>query len=315
MSRARIRSGGLVLAAALLLGACATPPPPAQTPRATVALPSSQDNLESTYRERAQAAVKDRRWADALVQWEVLALLRPNVPEYRAQVEQTQKRIVETTTEALRAGEAARKRGDVDAAQTQYLRVLAVDPDHAEAMQELRELERDRVRRAYFNRAPRNVLTMPGPRNGPPPPLPGAEVGVVLHRQGDYAGAIQALSRHLQAHPNDEGAKELLADANFHMAAALAQQNRLEDALAHYERARTLGYRDNAALTAALRQTRRSLADEYVRQGNTALAGDRRKAISLWEQAVKVDPTHADAAAKLRQNRTAAAASSTAVRQ
>ena len=316
MTRAPFHAGGLVLAGALLLGACATPPPPpaAPAPRAA-ALPSPQDTLEAAYRERAQAAVKDRRWADALVQWEVLALLRPNVPEYRAQVEQTQKRIAETSTEALRAGDAARKRGDLDAAQNQYLRVLAVDPDHAEAMQALREMERDRTRRAYFNRAPRNVLTTPSQRNGPPQTLPGAEVGVVLHRQGDYAGAIQALGRHLQAHPNDEGAKELLADANFHMAAGLAQQNRLEDALAHYERARTLGYRDSATLNGALRQTRKALADDYVRQGNTAFTADRRKAVTLWEQALKVDPANAEAIAKLRQNRTAAAAPATAVRQ
>ena len=182
-------------------------------------------------------------------------------------------------------------------------------------MQALRDMERERVRRAYFNRAPRNVLTAPAPRNGPLQTLPGAEMGVVLHRQGDYAGAIQALGRHLQAHPADEGAKELLADANFHAAAGLAQQNRLEDALAHYERARALGYRDSAALNGALRQTRKALADDYVRQGNEALAVDRRKAVALWEQALKIDPNHAAAAARLRQNRTATAPNTTATRQ
>ena len=313
MRRTRVSVGGLVLAAAVL-GACATPsPPPAHAPRA--ALPGPQDNLEATYRERALAAVKDRRWADALVQWEVLVVLRPNVPEYRAQVEQTQKRIAEISVEALRAGDGARKRGDLEGAQMQYLRVLAVDPDHGEAMQALREMERERVRRAYFNRAPRNVLMTPTPRNGPPQTLPGAEIGVVLHRQGDYAGAVAALGRHLQAHPNDEGAKELLADATFQVAANLAQQNRLEEALAQYERARTLGYRDSAALNGALRQTRKALADDYVRQGNEALATDRRKAVSLWEQALKVDPAHAEATARVRQGRAAASAPNTAARQ
>ena len=312
MNRTRFQASGLVLAVTVL-GGCATPPPPAPAPAArAAALPGSQDSVEAAYRERAQSAVKDRRWADALVHWEVLALLRPNVPEYRAQIEQAQKRIAEVSVEALRTGDAARKRGDLEGAQTQYLRVLAVDPDHAEAMQALRDMERERVRRAYFNRAPRNVLAAPPSRNGPPQTLPGAEVGVVLHRQGDYAGAIQALGRHLQAHPADEGAKELLADANFHAAAGLAQQNRLEDALAHYERARALGYRDSAALNGALRQTRKALADDYVRQGNEASAADRRKAVALWEQALKVDPSHAEAAARLRQNRTAATAPNTA---
>ena len=224
MSRARIRSGGLVLAAALL-GACATPPP-AQTPRATVALPSSQDNLESTYRERAQAAVKDRRWADALVQWEVLALLRPNVPEYRAQVEQTQ-RIVEMTTEALRAGEAAQARrcrcgpDPVPAGPR-------LDPDHAEAMQELHELERDRVRRLLQSRAAQRPDDA-GPPNGTAAAAT-VRIGVVLI-PGDTSRDPSA-DPHLQAHPNDEGFKGARR-CQRHMAAALAQQGRLETALAH----------------------------------------------------------------------------------
>jgi tetratricopeptide (TPR) repeat protein len=315
MRRTRFQAGGAFLAAALL-GGCATPSPAPAPPSRVAPLPSPQDALEAAYRERAQSAVKDRRWADAVVQWEVLSLLRPQIPEYRAQVEQTQRRIAEISAEALRAGDAARKRGELEAAQTQYLRVLAVDPDHVEAMQALREMERERVRRAYFTRAPRNVLTMPTPRNGPPQTLPAAEVGVVLLRQGDYAGAIQALGRHLQAHPTDEGAKELLADANFHMGTSLGQQNRPEEALAHFERARMLGYRDVTALNGALRQSRKALADEYVRQGNAVLPADRRKAVALWEQALKVEPSHAEAIARLRQNRTAASlAPNTAERQ
>src|SRR4029453_11968224 len=134
--------------AALLLAACATPAPP-PAPRAA-ALPSSQDALEASYRERALAASKDRRWADALMNWELLAMLRPGVAEYRNQVAETQRRIAEVSAEALRAGEAARRRGDAESAQTQYLRVLAVNPDNAEAMQALREIDRERVRRAYF---------------------------------------------------------------------------------------------------------------------------------------------------------------------
>jgi tetratricopeptide (TPR) repeat protein len=301
MSVPRLSTPWCALLFAVLLAACATPEPPPAARAAT--LPTPQDALEASYRERALAASKDRRWAEALMNWELLALLRPGVPEYRSQIAETQRRIGEVSAEALRAGDAARRRGDADSAQTQYLRVLAVDPDNVEAMQALRELDRERVRRAYFNRAPRNVAA-PNARNGAAQPLPGAEVGVVLHRQGDHLGAIQALTRHLQAHPNDEGAKELLADSNFHVGAAYAQQNKLEDALLYYERARTLGYRDTSALTAVLRQTRKALADEYVKQGDVA-ASDRRKAVALWEQALKVDPTHAEAAARLRQPRTA----------
>jgi tetratricopeptide (TPR) repeat protein len=310
MNGPRLSTSFCLLLAAVLLAACATPAPPPASRAA--ALPSPQDALEASYRERAQAAAKDRRWAEALMHWELLALLRPGVAEYRSQVAETQRRIAEVSAEALRAGDAARRRGDAEVAQTQYLRVLAVDPDNAEAMLALREIDRERVRRAYFNRPPRNVPA-PNARNGASHPLPGAEVGVVLHRQGDYPGAIQALTRHLQAHPSDEAAKELLADAHFQVGAAYAQQNKLEDALLYYERARTLGYRDTSTLTAVLRQTRKALADEYVKLGDVA-ASDRRKAVALWEQALKVDPTHTEAAARLHRPRAAPTSGNTAAR-
>lgn len=144
------------LAAALLAG-CATPPPPSAV-TARAALPAREPTLERDYRARAAALMQERRWADARVQFELLLLLRPGAAEYRGQLEAVQRAIADTAADANAQAVAARKRGDLEAATTHYLRALAADRDNATAAQGLREIERERVRRAYLHRPPRSVL-------------------------------------------------------------------------------------------------------------------------------------------------------------
>jgi len=154
----------------MLLAGCVTPPAPiAVSPEsARASLPSREQTLERDYRARAAALMKDGRWADAKVQWELLLMLRPGAMEYRAQLDFTRKRIEETATEANANAAAARKRSDLDTATTQYLRALAADQENAIAAQGLREIERDRTRRAYLNRPPRAVLGIMTGKPGAP---------------------------------------------------------------------------------------------------------------------------------------------------
>lgn len=155
-------------ALALLLAGCAlrAPLPPAGP--TTAPLPSREQSLERDYRSRALALMREGRWADAEVQWELLLLLRP-APEYRSQLETARKNIAETAQGANALAAAARKRGDLETATTQYLRALAADHDNAVAAQGLREIERERMRRAYLNRPPRNMLGVIMGKPGAPP--------------------------------------------------------------------------------------------------------------------------------------------------
>jgi len=145
------------------LGGCAVPPPseqpavPAAAPSGHGA-PSIAGEAERALRERAEDYVRQRRWADALVQWELLTLLAPDKEEYREQTAQAQGRIKETADQALAAAEQARRNGNLDRAVTEYLRALSVDRGNARAAQGLRDIERERARRNYLNRPPRTVM-------------------------------------------------------------------------------------------------------------------------------------------------------------
>jgi hypothetical protein len=141
------------------MAGCVTPPatdtPATPAPIAVPAQAAPAEVLEARHHERAQAFMRERNWADALVQWELLALLKPDSREYHTALAETRSRIRESADGFARAAEQAHKQGNLDQATLLYLRVLNVDRDNAAAAQALRDIDAERTRRAYLNRPPR----------------------------------------------------------------------------------------------------------------------------------------------------------------
>lgn len=151
------------------LAACAVGPideqpasAPEERPVVAVIAPKSVETqrsplelLEERHRARAEAYAREGDWAEALVQWEVLLLLRPRSQAYRDAIAETRTRIANITAGLMRAAQLAHKQENFDQATVLYLRVLYFDRDNAAAAQALREIDAERNRRAYANRPPR----------------------------------------------------------------------------------------------------------------------------------------------------------------
>lgn len=143
------------------LSGCVTPPAadppatPAPVPGPVQAAPTPAAALEERHHAHAQAFMRERNWADALVQWELLALLKPDSQEYRNALIATRARIREAADGFMRAANQARAQGNLDQATLMYLRVLNVDRENAVAAQALRDIDAERTRRSYINRPPR----------------------------------------------------------------------------------------------------------------------------------------------------------------
>jgi len=148
-----------ICATCVTLSGCVTPPatdtPATPAPIAVPAQTAPTEALEARHHELAQMFMRERNWADALVQWELLALLKPDSREYRNALTETRSRIRESADGFARAAERAHKQGNLDQATLLYLRVLNVDRDNAAAAQALRDIDAERTRRAYLNRPPR----------------------------------------------------------------------------------------------------------------------------------------------------------------
>jgi len=302
-------------ALAVLLTACsaaridersASAPPPAARPGET---PSSA--FEASHLQRASALTHAGRWAEARPLWEVLVLIDPASAEYRAQLDLVQTRITELAAERLQAADKLRQGADADQATVAYLRVLSVDPMNDAAARALRELDAERVRRAYLSRPPRVNLaalrSAAGQNAGraPTTDVGDLELGVMLFKQGDHAGSAQSLERHLQKYPKDEDARVYLADAYQQLGAASLRSGRKESALGYLERAQRLGYADSGELASTIRSVRRALGDEYYRLGVHAFPSSVDKAIALWERSVQFDPGQTQAQIRLQQARRA----------
>ncbi len=157
---------GLVLTLSMVLAACGSQPPAPASPAAAArpapatAAPSRSDGIEAferQHRERADAAQRQGRLADAALSWEVLTALRPQRSEYRERLAATRAQIHVALDDRLGKGAAAQKRGELDAAMQHYLAALALEPTHEAAADALRGIERERQKR-HVGRLARDPL-------------------------------------------------------------------------------------------------------------------------------------------------------------
>lgn len=256
-SRARAGASALTLSLSLWLAACGSAPPaPAPEPAVPVPAPSPAapgaawlSDFERQQVDLALAAESRGQWAAALLNWEVLTLVRPEDSSYRARWFEARRTIDARVAELLAVADAAQRRGDTEAASRAWLDVLALDPGHARAADALRQMERERSRRANAGRFARG----PGMAEGTEPGRSSNSVrehASMLAQQGDVDGAI-GLLREAPALRSDAGLRGQLADLYVQKAEAL-KQRQPEAARAAVDAALALDRRHPGALALQL---------------------------------------------------------------
>jgi tetratricopeptide (TPR) repeat protein len=211
---------------ALLVACAGTPPadtvPEPDAPALPLTAPSSpHPAFEQRQRERALGLMRQGRLADAAVAWEVLTVLRPDIADYRERLADVHRQINAAVADRLPRASQAFKRGEFDSAMQVYLDVLALDPDHAQAADALRAIERERVKRNQLGKYARVTLTRRAISDSEmtSPPRPdernAIEHASMLAGQGEFDDAIALLERRLTANPREQAARLLLADIYF----------------------------------------------------------------------------------------------------
>jgi len=259
--------------AALLLAACGSTPPVAPATDdvpAPVAAPSASPAslaFERKQRERAQAQMRQGALGEAALSWEILHLLRPDAIEYTNRLAETRLQIDMAVAERMPRAAQAYQRGELDAATQQYLAILALQPEQAQAAEALRAIERDRVKRNNLGKLSRITLTRRAVSDALvdaplPAPAPGTGNGVrdrndlehatMLADQGEFDEAIRLLERRLSAERRDLRSRDLLAEV-------------------------------------------------YCRKGDTVLSRDKDAAIAAYERCLRWRPGHPVATARLRE--------------
>jgi hypothetical protein len=183
----------------LLLASCAqTPSPPpvvppreAPTPSPTArphppAKPVPESPLEHQERERAQVLMHEGRWVEASTHWEILLLLRPDQQDYVKELVEARSRSGRAAAAYLEEAEQARSQGRTNRATTLYLKVLSAEPSNDKAAQALRDMERERARKANFGTSvPGGTGEVPYLRRSSKPPATPSTVEGHQSERGD----------------------------------------------------------------------------------------------------------------------------------
>lgn len=228
-------------------GSIAVAPPAAVTASTrTLAKPAqdaASDDLEQRWLARASLAESTGDLAQAAVALDVLLLI--DASAYRQRRAELRLRTEQALGERLQLAQQEHKKGRLEAAELQYLRVLALQPRHAEAAQALRDIDRARNRRDHLGQPSRLTLTR---RSSVPATTSAAaaarldasmelEHAAMLATQGETAEAIALLEAQLDRDKADSPARAMLVDLYYRKAVALRGS---DDAAARAALARAL---------------------------------------------------------------------------
>jgi cell division septation protein DedD len=122
---------------------------------------SPHAGFEQQHLTQARQQTAEGDLAEAAFHWEVLTVLRPDEKEYEDKLAQTRAQIERATSELMRNGREAQRKGAWEEATQRYLALLALAPDDKAAAQALRAVERERIRRDQLNKYSSRQLQQP----------------------------------------------------------------------------------------------------------------------------------------------------------
>ena len=320
-----VRRARYALLAAAVLAGCAELPsprpgtqgPPPSAPPAVRAVPANPHAATiEAWRQRALQHRASGDLANAAIAWHVLTLLAPDEPAYRKELADARAAMRHEVAAELAAGKAALQGGDTERAIQALLRVLAVDPDHAEAAQALRDIEKhklariqeERANRAKVEEAPsrsaRSTRSSAPPENGTAYDL---EQGIEMFNAGDTAGGLRELRSWVEHNTGDRAGRQRAGAAVFERGKELEAQGEREEALALYDHAVAMRGEPAAGWGARIQSVRRKVAAEYYDRATRSERSDLAAAIKALETSLRYDPSNARASTKLAQLKVAQA--------
>jgi tetratricopeptide (TPR) repeat protein len=314
----------LGLCSIVVLGACSqvpVAPEPAEDPLvAAMRAPSryAEGPRESAIAVHRKLALQYKGTGDlaaAATQWQILTVLAPEDPVFRRELDSARAAARRSVTDNLQAGAAAHRAGDNERATQAMLRVLALDPENAEAAKALRDIDRQKMVRIQSERASKFRLEdLASPYRAAPAataPAPESRDGYDLEQRlemfkaGDVAGGLRELRAFVDANPKNRAARQRIGATVYERGRELETKGDREPALALYEQAVVLRGDVLPEWTARIQALRKTLSGEYFEKGARAYRSDVALAIRQWETSLRYDPQNLKASVRLQEARLA----------
>jgi tetratricopeptide (TPR) repeat protein len=304
-------SRAAVALACIALAACA-PMPPAPEPAAPAvrapqivepAAPTSRSGAVVRHLRLAQAARDAGDLASAADHLEVVVLLSPKDPAHRKALDATRDAIRRGVREHTQTGINARRSGDLGAARDAYLHVLALDPDNADAVKAMRDIEHQIMARTQGDRAARARPSDAAPAIAKARVNDALDLDQPLElvRAGDLVAGLREAKAWVDAHPSDRAGRGRLGAAVAEKAREAEGKGQRETALSLYEQAVSLAGAGTSEWTLRMQALRKALGEKYYNDGMKVFRSDLDNAIRLWETGARYDPSNLNLQMRLRE--------------
>jgi tetratricopeptide (TPR) repeat protein len=305
--------GWLPICGVLLLAACAEAPLQTSVPPGTMAPPDDATAAAiAEHRQLAQRYAQAGDHAAAAREMQVVLLLAPGDDTARKEQDAEREAIRQGVRDNLQAGLAASRNGDAERATQAMLKVLALDPDNADAAKVLREVDRQKLTRIQNAQSLRAARESQASRAASAPAM-GADAGesydieqpIEMFRAGDINGGLRDFRAFVDANPRNDAARLRIATLVYERGVESEQKGSREQALMLVDQAVSLRGKPVPEWTARAQSLRKALSVEYYERGTQAYKSDVSGAIRLWETSLKYDPQNRLAQTRLQEARAA----------
>ena len=265
-------SGWLPLYGVLVLAACAEAPvQPTPAPRSAAA--DAAAAAADEHRQMARRGAQAGDYAAAAREWHIVLLLSPRDEEARKEHDAARAAIRERVRENLQVGLTASRNGDSERATQAMLRVLALDPENAEAAKVLREIDRQRATRIQAAQAQRAARDgQASVANGTRAATPEAsetydiEQPIEMFKAGDINGGLRDFRAFVEANPRNDAARQRIASTVYDRGIEAEQKGEHEQAAMLIEQAVSLRGKPVPEWTARAQAIRKALAEARAPQ-------------------------------------------------
>ncbi len=272
---------------------------------------AAMDDFVAAQKAHARELAGQDRLADALAVWRTLLPLgRPDgeTSAAIAELERTIAARVKSLESRARQAYSSGRSGDGD---TYMLKILALQPGHADALKRLRRSQSVVARRQQQEKSDNEYRTAlraapsTGSHSAPLADPPGEDSPYVqllaLEERGDYAAMLTMAD---QVDTSDADSAHLLRGAHTALAQDAERRGDLVGALEHLEAAMLLRPLSDDPLVTRCAELRGRLSTDWYRKGAQLINSDLPGAIAALEKAVSYNPYNNNARRKLDQAHT-----------
>lgn len=274
--------------------------------------PQSIDKRATLAKEYANMG----NFADALIQWKIVSTKYPHNPLYREYIVALEQLIEIKAKLHLRLAKRAYAQKRFDTAETEFLKILALNPHHPTPLRYLRRIKQWRVwqnqlaklERLSAKKSARLHLDAQSSQSKLTKRTHDyeeeriyLELGIELYKRNDLSGSIREIAKFLNSYPDDQIARSFFSQAQLALAKKFHTQGDLQGALSHYEQWLNYTTVDNPRLKQDIVAMRTNLADDFYQKGRRLYRKDISKAIEYLQQCLFYRPQHERARLLLNQ--------------